>query len=533
MKPSQPRCAAVTRADKPCTGPASYGALCLQHAAQARNPEALAVQRARLAGRKGRGLERHAADPCAFARELGVELTAAQAVMLLGIASNPRYALACGQRTGRTMVFAVALLWWCATRPNALGLLSTPSHSHMKHTVWRQIGELLRAAGAAGRLGATWYETPGSGVQFANGGRILGIASDAGERLQGYAAPDLLIVVDEASGYPETMIASLMSNLAGGGRAVVGGNPLNNSSYFAKRWKTPGWVTANVSALDVARSADRKPGQATETWCTELLEEFGAESIVYRARVLGLFSDANVNGVFTLLEIEEAQQRYDLVMANPRAFADAGPLHLGVDVARTGADFTCVVARRGSIALAPQLWRIPDLVTVCDKVLEYARTLRTADERVVVKVDGVGVGAGVVDILKRAPDVDVVEVQAAGAPARDAYTNVRSESTFTTRDWLRASGCIARDSRLEGEMAALAYCFDQRNKLKIRSKDELRRELGRSTDRFDALALAVYAPAADHSCADNWAALADRGDLETALENVFGQLLHDNDGPIW
>jgi hypothetical protein len=131
---------------------------------------------------------------------------------------------------------------------------------------------------------------------------------------------------------------------------------------------------------------------------------------------------------------------------------------------------------------------------VAERVLSYARELAVAGERPIVKIDGVGVGAGVVDVLKRAVGVTVVEVQAAGSPLRDAYTNIRSESTFLCRDWLRGGGCFARDTRLEGEMAALTYCFDQRNKLKIRSKDELRRELGRSTDRFDALALSVYAP---------------------------------------
>jgi phage terminase large subunit len=71
---------------------------------------------------------------------------------------------------------------------------------------------------------------------------------------------------------------------------------------------------------------------------------------------------------------------------------------------------------------------------------------------------------------------------------------VRSEAVYVCRDWLRAGGCLPRDGKLEGEMAALKFTFDQRNRLKILGKDELRKELGRSTDRFDALALAVYAP---------------------------------------
>lgn len=441
-------------------------------------------------------LAKYADDPIGFfADVLGVELTAIQRDMLGTILANNRTAMACGHRTGRTLVYAGLLLWHCATRSGAIGLLSTPSQSHMRGTIWREIGNLVR--GARQPFGAEWFELPIHGVRYQNGSLIIGVASDTGERLQGFASPHLLIVGDEFAGYPENLVESLMSNLAGGGRCVVGGNPTNNAGYFARRWKVSGWKTMHVSALDVANSPDRKPGQATLDYCRDMLEEHGSDSILYRARVLGLFSDANEQSVFTLLEIEQAQQRYDEAMAaGMRAFDAAGPLDVGLDVARTGHDATVAVARRGHIALAPQVWKIPDLVAVADQALAYVRGIKRAGERPTIRVDGVGVGAGVVDVLKRAPDVHVVEVQASAAPKRDAYTNVRSEAVYVCRDWLRAGGCIPRDGKLEGEMSALKYVFDARNRLKILSKDELRKELGRSTDRFDALALATYvAPA--------------------------------------
>jgi phage terminase large subunit len=443
----------------------------------------------------------YAERPADFARDvLGVELTEIQRGMLQAIVEHDRTAMACGHRTGRTLVFAVALLWHCATRADATALLSTPSQAQMRWTVWRELGELVR--GAIKPLGAECFELPGRGVQFANGNLIIGVASDTGERLQGYASPALLVVVDEAAGFPEHLFPALMSNLAGGGKVVIGGNPTNNSGYFAKRWKAPGWHTMHVSSVDVANSPDRKPGQATAAWVADMLEENGVDSIIYRARVLGQFSAADAASVFSLVELEQAQDRYDEAMAaSARAFDIAGPLELGLDVARTGNDWTVVVARRGPIALAPVAWKLPDLVVVAEQALAYARDLKRIDERPTIRVDGVGVGAGVVDILKRAPDINVVEVQAAGTPARDAFTNVRSEAVFVCRDWLRAGGCLPRDAKLEGEMAALKFTFDQRNRLKILGKDELRKELGRSTDRFDALALATYAPA-DNGIAD-------------------------------
>lgn len=482
---------------RPCSQQAVHDGLCAWHAASEGHPEFVAEQMRRL---EGEGLAKYRTQLVAFSSALlGIQLTTIQRQMAEAIVQYIRVALACGQRTGRTLVLALTLLWFAATRPGALALLSTPSQAQLRNTIWRTLLALVR--GKEKKLGIdVANEVPQLGIRFGTGSIILGIASDIGERIQGLtanpaadalAADDrVLIVGDEFSGYPEMLVAGLMSNIAGGGRAVIGGNPLNNTSYFAKRWGAAGWHTLNISSLDVANSPDRKPGQATPEWCAEMDAEFGLESIIYRARVLGLFSASNVNGVFTLTELENGQLRYEQL--TPGAFAEAGPLHIGVDIARTGADATCVVARRGHIALAPEVWRIPDLVTVAERVASYARELCKAGERPVIKVDGVGIGAGVVDVLKHTPDIEVVEVQAAGSPQRDAYTNIRSEAAFLCRDWLRSGGCFARDARLEGEMAALTYTFDQRNKLKIRSKDELRRELGRSTDRFDALALATY-----------------------------------------
>jgi phage terminase large subunit len=431
---------------------------------------------------------RGAAGVVPFAHEvLAVTPSQIQCSLLVAMVTCARLAVACGQRTGRTMAFAIRFLHHICTEVNARAILSTPSHSHMRTTIWKQIGDLIR--GAKVSLGATWHELPHHGVHIANGNEGLGIASDVGERLQGHASPNIIILGDEFAGYPPNLVTPLMSNLAGGGSVCIGGNPTNNDSFFATRWKTPGWTTLNLSALDVASSPDRQPGQATPEWCEEMLNEHGADSLLYRARVLGQFSAQNANGVFSLAELEDAQGRFD---SNVGAFEKAGPLCLGVDVARTGLDSSVCIARRGHVALAPLVWKIPDLMAVADEVLQYARKLRSSGEVVTIRIDGVGVGAGVVDALKRAPDIRVVDVQASGSPSRDAYTNVRSESVFVCRDWLRAGGCIARDSRLEGEMAALQYTFDARNKLKILPKDELRKLLGRSTDRFDALALATY-----------------------------------------
>jgi hypothetical protein len=109
-----------------------------------------------------------------------------------------------------------------------------------------------------------------------------------------------------------------------------------------------------------------------------------------------------------------------------------------------------------------------------------------------VHVDVIGIGAGVVDQLKTYEELDVRPINASDAAQRTTYARCRDELWFGVADWLKSGGALPNDSKLTGELAAVEYGFLPNGKIKVESKDELRARLGRSPDRADALALAVY-----------------------------------------
>jgi hypothetical protein len=172
-------------------------------------------------------------------------------------------------------------------------------------------------------------------------------------------------------------------------------------------------------------------------------------------------------------------------------------------VARYGDDETVLYARRGTYVYPPFTLKQADNVEVAQWVVQTVRTLRRPDEdpripgrgKVRVHIDGVGVGAGVVDYLRHhaSAEVEVHSVEASRkADDEDNYTLLRDQVWFAARKFIEEGGTIPQDDETKSELIAACYGFDTRNRFKVESKDQMRKVLGRSPDRADAFCLCVY-----------------------------------------
>ena len=112
-----------------------------------------------------------------------------------------------------------------------------------------------------------------------------------------------------------------------------------------------------------------------------------------------------------------------------------------------------------------------------------------------VFIDGVGVGAGVVDRLREL-GFSVTDAQA-GARAIDAkkYANRRAEMWAGMREWL-ANGGIPEDQELFDDLTGLEYGFTSSGSLLLEKKEDMKKRGLSSPDRADSLALTFYAPVA-------------------------------------
>lgn len=428
-------------------------------------------------------------DPARFAVEaLGYSPWSRQADLLTAVAHHDFVAIRSGHKCSKSTSLATLALWWVCTRPDGRAVFTAPTGRQVIKIVWPEVRKLYR--GARYPLGGRLYETVDKGLRFADGRECFGMTTDATEAFAGLSGANLLFLVDEASGFPEPIFDAVFGNLAGGGKVVLAGNPTRTSGTFYDTFhsKRASWNTLHIASTETPNfHGGDIPGLATPAWAEWAKGQWGEGTPSWDVRVLGNFPGQAENTVIGLALIEAALDRYDDTPAD-------GPLELGVDPARFGDDESAIVARRGLKVMHIEAWQGLDGPQLAAKVAQVVRTLRVKGERkAVVKIDPIGVGASPVDALAVYRDeLEVVPVNVGEAATSEDYVRLRDQVWFGVRDWLASGGALPKNSKLEGELAAPTYSLDARNRMKVESKDDMRKRLKRSPDLADALALAIY-----------------------------------------
>ena len=414
-----------------------------------------------------------------------------QAELLRLVAANGHTACKSGQKTGKSNSLAILALWWCVTRPRSRVLLTAPSSHQIQNILWPEIRQLH--TNARFRLGGKLFIDPAKGLSWGDKWGVFAVTTDKPERIQGLSGARQLIIVDEASGYPEPLFGPLEGNLAGGGKMVLTSNPTQTSGTFYDAFnKNRGhWARLSIASTETPNFLPGLPkimGLATPEWLEHsTLEWGGTESPLYQTRVLGEFPTQGSNAVVGTALVDAAVGRW-------LAMADEGPLCLGVDVARFGDDDSCIAPRRGNKILPLLTEKGKSTDQIAAWVYQTALRLRLEAETVTVNVDTIGVGGGVADAL-RAMGLKWLVINDINSSERandsEKFANRRAEMAFGVADWLR-SGALPSDGKLEGELVAPIYDFDPQGRIRIESKDALKKRIRRSPDRADAVALAVH-----------------------------------------
>lgn len=460
-------------------------------------------------------MERWRDNPVAFAHEaLGIEqIWHRQLDLLRAVARHRKVAVRSGQKTSKTFSIAILAIWWALTRPRARVVLMSPSARQIRENLWTDITRLREDTYDRGTrhpdgrlrtpalmpLGGDFHISPETGWTFDNGSKIVGFVSNDPEKLRGLSGPDQFYIPDEASGIPDQIFASIDGNLAGGGRILAISNPVHSNGWYRECFEPKnalrvddsgqevGWHTMQISSIEASEVDPPIPGLATKQFIAEKRVEWGENSRDWHAKILGEFPPDTVDGVIPRSVVDAATARWT---TTPQSEA---PLQVGVDVARFGGDKSAIVWRRGSWASAPIVLDGCDVVDVADRVVELIEDVRRPRERARVLIDAVSVGGGVADILRRRPDLcEVVDVQAAGSSPDSKCSRMRDAVWLHLKKWLEEDGAIPRDLALVADVTAPMLGYDPQNRYKVEDKRSMARRLGRSTDRADALALAVF-----------------------------------------
>ena len=353
-------------------------------------------------------------------------------------------------------------------------------------------------------------------------GEAFAVASSNPELIEGAHADHLFFLYDESKAiHDDTFDASE------GAFSNAGGDTSNEA--FAAACSTPGepqgrfydiqkrkagfedWHVRAVSLEETIAA-----GRVSREWAQQRARQWGEDSALYQRRVAGNFASDDETGVIPLSWIEAAQERW-------QDWAEAGKIGelraLGIDVG--GGSDPSVLAPKYAVN-SPLL---PNVRAAID-TLEYdasgdplaigsiaARRFLNKKPDLRCVVDAIGLGAGTVSDLRRQGFSDVqgfvaggAAVDARGKPKTDEsgemqFADWRSWMWWAMREELNPQNerflALPPDDRLTGDLTAPKWREAGRGKIKVESKDEIRKRLKRSTDAADAVCQTLYdAPAA-------------------------------------
>ena len=175
-----------------------------------------------------------------------------------------------------------------------------------------------------------------------------------------------------------------------------------------------------------------------------------------------------------------------------------GKQRLGVDVARFGDDETVLAKMLGNALVEIQGYKNMSIDRTA--TITQNKIMEDGIDADMVGIDVVGLGAGVVDNLRRAGyTVKAISsgekpVHIPGWNTHFKFYNLRSQMWWFLREKLR-NGEIAiavQNQKLVEDLTAPRYEIRSDKTIRVESKDEIKKRLGRSTDYGDAFVYAVF-----------------------------------------
>jgi len=447
-------------------------------------------------------------DPAAFAVECvewpeGQALTDYQAEIMRALLEHRRVAVRSPHGAGKSALCALVVLWFALSRDLAgrdWKVLTTAS-------AWRQLERYLWPELTMWSKRLRW-EIIGrapfdprtelfhtmlrleSGVAFAG-------ASDDPALLEGMHADSVLLVLDEAKAIAAPTWEAVEGALSGQGDAfaLAVSTPGSPSGVFfdlhSRKLGYEDWTCFHVTLEDAIASRRIAP-----SWAAARARQWGQNSAVFKNRVLGEFASSDEDSTIPLEWIEASVDRWEQWKASGE---DAGPVTVvGVDVARMGVDSTVLALRAG------------DIITELRRYSHAATTETTGRVVAVLEshpgakavVDVIGVGGGVVDMLREQNYKRTVAFNASAGTARKdrsgelGFVNTRASSWWALREALDPAFdptiALPPDDELIGDLSAPRYLVTSAGKIQVESKDEIRKRLGRSTDAGDAVVQACF-----------------------------------------
>jgi hypothetical protein len=452
------------------------------------------------------------ADPVRFALECidwsstrGEEsgLTDYQREILAALVRQHKISVRGPHGLGKTALMAIVVLWFALTREAARVdwkcVTTAGAWRQLEHYLWPEIKKWAGRVrwDVVGRKPLSEHSELLKLQLTMRIGQAFAAAASDHRKIEGAHADSVLYIFDESKAIDAKVFdaaegafsASKTDGSLPEAFALAFSTPGDPAGRFyeiqAKRPGYSDWWVRHVTVQECIAA-----GRVNREWVDMRRLQWGEESALYHNRVLGQFHSSDKDSVIPLRWVELAVERWQV-------WYDAGcsdpgyrPV-FGVDVARGGKDLTVVAKRIGPYIERLNEYQFSDTMKIVDQL--YALM---GNQRDIAVVDVIGVGAGVVDAMRRTGFRQVRAYNAARrSKARDrsgdmGFFNQRAAAWWKLREALDPAFdpvvAIPPDDTLIGELVAPKWRL-VRDKIQVESKDDIAERIGRSTDHADAV----------------------------------------------
>jgi phage terminase large subunit len=422
----------------------------------------------------------------------GLDMTKDQRNLLRAVGKYDRVGVESGHGTGKSASFSWTVIAYLCTRYNTLGMpvkvpCIAPTHHQLYDVLWPEVKRWLAMSRLRPLLTVNSEELWYNGAKDMVFARSRSVVKS--ENLQGFHAPHLLWVCDEAFGITrmelwETIEGSLTEDdnkiLFGGQHSVIIGYCHDAFHKDKAAWSDPHGC--------LLRFNSEKSPLAKPEYALRIARKYGRNSDVYRVRVLGTEPKGNPDAFIQLQEVEAARNRQ---------VPGSGVIEMGVDCARHGDDLFVVQTRWGN-HFYPS-FSLPSTDTdqmhagVIQELRKY-RKLTGVTTTARIKIDNTGGwGAGLVDLLlkNRTDNIEVIPVTFGIDVGDKEYADNISIMWGDARDMMPFSEIEDYDRAefLVEQLCTRRFDLDKYGRIKIEPKKKYKLDYETSPDDADAFVL--------------------------------------------
>ncbi len=448
-------------------------------------------------------------DPVRFAREYIVwdkeedGLAPYQNEILSSLIRRRRVCVRACHGAGKSMLMAVAVLWFACTRDGVTDWKIPTTASvwrQLNKFLWPEIHKISRKLNFEKMGMAKWSKEQLMGTSLRlTTGEAFALASSNSELIEGAHASQILYVFDESKAIPNDTWSSAEGAMSTGTGAywLSASTPGDTSgTFYDIHQRKPGyedWLARHITLVE-AIDAGRISGE----WAEQRGRQWGRGSALYLNRVLGEFASDDASSTIPLSWVEAANNRW---YSMEEHFQRSAWTSLGVDVARFGADSSVLSFCYGDLGIGRQE-ALPkgDAVDVASRVISEMHSNPGGK----TTIDVIGIGAGVYDIVRSAfPDRTYAFNGATSTTERDisgewTFPNTRSAAWWKMRERLDPSIspiiCLPPDESLTADLVAPTYKYIGKD-IRLEVKEEVAKRIGRSTDFADSAIISLWTEA--------------------------------------